>query len=1062
MKKTIILLLLFLVTGTALTHAQETYFGQNKVQYRDFSWQYIQSDHFDIYFYDNQYDLAKFTAQELENAYQIVSKQLKYYVRSRIPVFIYNSHNDFQQTNIITEEPSEGTQGFTEVFKKRIVVHFMGSYEDFRHLLHHELTHAVIYDYLYGEFFKAILNPNRLFSLPLWFAEGYAEYSSRGGWSQDADMMVRDATIHEYLQPLEQMEYLSYTEGYALVKYIVDTYGIDKLSEILRKGKSLLMMDKALKSAIGMDSEELYKKFSKEMRKRYWPDISLRQEPIDFAKQMTNHEKDGSHYNEKPVFHPKGSMLAMFTDRGGYSEIFLISALDGKKIARLVKGERSADLESLRWYTSGMSFSPDGDLLVFVSKSKGEDALNFYSLSKRKIVNRKKFGLKSIISPAWSPDGKSIVFSALSGSARDLFMYDLVNESLTRLTNDRFDDIDVAWFPDGQSIVFSSDRPHPDNFTTEDTTAFSYGNYNLQRMEIASRTITPLPVGTGTNQEPAVSPDGKRIAFVSGRNGIDNIYIYNIDSSSVVAVTNCLTDAKSPTWSPDGKTLAFSTFFKAGYDIYLMKDIVAKGDNGILAATDFALGKYDNPVEWARPKKEIAVSDTADTVIVSDSVISTVVSDSVVTPEPRAEKAKPDSEEEYVYHAPIDSSVFAVEDNLSDDTSHTKKIPAEIIDSIGADSLDNLLPTGEYRVNPYRTKFTPDIISGGLQYNSFFGLQGQTIFVFSDYLGNHQIIIATDLVNTIDQSNVQFYYLYNRLRVDFIMGLFHTKNYYTDTYDDLFSDRFYGAFTGLSWPRSKFSRLDFNVAAYFVDRKYYDAPWHSNRNVRVSTATLSWTDDTVLWGITGPINGTRYKLSIEGAVPIMGEGSIKYYAGEFDYRRYFPLIRPISLATRFSGGISGGPMPKSYYLGGNTNYIGKVSVDQQVYNIENLYFSRVVTPLRGYDYYELVGTRYAVSNLELHFPFIDYFVMRYPLQLVLSQIEGALFLDMGATWSEHDTFKGATSQGGSHLVGIKSGFGFGARANLGFLILRYDMAWRTNFSTVEPHTKHYFSLGADF
>ena len=51
---------------------------------------------------------------------------------------------------------------------------------------------------------------------------------------------------------------------------------------------------------------------------------------------------------------------------------------------------------------------------------------------------------------------------------------------------------------------------------------------------------------------------------------------------------------------------------------------------------------------------------------------------------------------------------------------------------------------------------------------------------------------------------------------------------------------------------------------------------------------------------------------------------------------------------------------------------------------------------------------------------------------------------------------------GEELKYIKSGFGFGARTNLGFLVFRYDMAWRTNFNSVEPHTKHYFSLGADF
>lgn len=1099
MKKITGLVIICLVALAAGSVAQETYFGKNKVQYRTFSWQYIQSDHFDIYFYDNRSDLARFAADELEKAYDIVSEQLKYYVRSRIPVFVYDSHNDFQQTNVISDEPTEGTQGFTEVFKKRIVVHFMGSYEDFRHLLHHELTHAVIYDFLYGEFFKAFLTPNRLFSLPMWFAEGYAEYSSNGGWSQSADMMVRDATIHDYLQPLDYMEFLSYTEGYALVKYIVDNYGLDKLNEILVKGKALLTMDKALKSSIGLNSEDLYDKFSREMRKRYWPDIAIRQEPKDFTKLLTNHEKDGSHYNEKPQFHPKGQMVAMITDRNGYAEIHLISAIDGKRVARLVKGERSAALESLRWYTSGMSFSPDGEQLLFVSKANGEDAFNFFSLKDRDIHLRRKFGLKSVVSPAWSPDGSRVVFSG-QADTRDLYLYYIEGDSVVQLTHDVYDDNEPTWFPDGRRIVFSSDRPHPSEDDMGDPA--TYGRYDLQELDLTTGDITPVLVGPGQNTEPTVSPDGERIAFVSNRSGIDNIYIYYADSLRTMAVTNALTDAKSPSWSPDGKTIAFSTFFKAGYDVCLLQDISPKGENGALVPTDFVQGKYDNKVEWARgggaetirevlppadrmeippadpdfPTASTAVPETEpvvpkDTVAIAapttDSTVAAVAVadiDSTATPADSssgtgAPQTDSTGEETYVFHGPAGESVFSPEGTLITAGDSAYLASHTPVDSINADSLNNVTPEGEYRIRPYKTRFTPDIISGGLQYDSFFGFQGQTVFIFSDYLGDNQILVATDLVNTIDQSNVQFFYLYNRMRVDFNVGLFHTKNYYVNARNDLFSDRFYGVAGGLSWPRSKYTRLEFSVASFFIDRRYYN--FAQIENTRVSTATLDWIHDTVLWGMTGPVGGTRYRASLEAAAPVFGSSGADYLAAELDYRTYVRLSRWFSWALRGSAGISTGATPKQYYLGGNTNRIGTISVDNDVYSINNLYFSRLITPLRGYDYYDFQGTRYAVANTELHFPLIDYFLMRYPLRIGLSRVVGALFWDIGAAWDKGTTFKGATAENGFRLLGVKSGFGFGARANLGFLVLRYDVAWQTDFDTVAPHTKHYFSLGAD-
>lgn len=1097
-----------LVFGFSIAGAQETYFGKNKVQYRNFEWNYIQTDHFDIYFYDGEYDLAKFAAEELEKSYTIISDQLKYYVARRIPLFIYSSHNDFQQTNIIGRDISEGIQGFTELFKNRMVVHFMGSYAAFRQLIHHELSHAVAYDLIYGQFFKSLISSSRLFVIPDWLAEGYAEYTSNGGWTAEADMMVRDATIHGYLQPPEYMGFLGYTEGFAFVKYIVDTYGIEKPGEIFKKGKAMISIDKALKSSLGLDSKELYEKFSKEMKKRYWPDIAAREEPKDFAKQLTHHGKDGSFYNEKPVFSPNGRLLAIFTNRNGYSEIYLISPIDGKEIARLVKGERNSALESLRWYTSGMSFSPNSENLVFIAKSKGEDALNFFKIRGKDIFLSKKFGLKSIVSPVWSPDGKMVAFTALNKASRNIYLYHLEQDNLLQLTNDLYDEIDVAWFPDSKRIVFSSDRPHPENGVeiTEDEMVFGY--YNLHTFNLDNGDIDPVNVGPGNNREPVISPDGNKIAFISGRNGIDNIYVHYIDSARSLAVTDAITGIASPTWNDKGDKLAFSTYYKNGFDVYVMSRIEPKGENGILTLTDFAKGKFDTPIEWGRNKPEsekvelsyVGLTDADELPIdpefpvVPGEEISGYVQDTLeeneqsinlvekeapgestdsslaVTAEP--EESTSDStvvrdivdetgeEDIFVYHAPVtDESVFSPSGKIMTEDGQ-ELFDEEPVDSLLDIELNNKLTDGEYKVRPYKTKFTPDIISGGLQYDTFFGFRGQTVFMFSDYLGDHEIIIATDLVNTIDQSNIQAFYNYKRHRINFGGGLFHTKNFYINGNNELFSDRFYGLVGTVSRPQSRFTRLDMNLAAFFIDRRNYDNPIDEKQNVRLSTATLSWTHDNVLWGITGPVKGKRFKLSLEGATPIFGTESLEYYSGELDYRHYFPLSRSFKFAFRYSGGFSNGAFPKNYFLGGNVNNIGSVSVDNSVYDVENLYFSNLITPLRGYDYYDMVGDRYSVVNLELRFPFIDYFIMRYPLSIGMAGVQGALFLDMGAAWSKgDDSFKAGN---GTKLIGIKSGFGFGARANLGFILLRYDLAWRTDFDTVEPHTKHYFSLGADF
>ncbi|RME20217.1 MAG: biopolymer transporter Tol, partial [Candidatus Zixiibacteriota bacterium] len=190
--------------------------------------------------------------------------------------------------------------------------------------------------------------------------------------------------------------------------------------------------------------------------------------------------------------------------------------------------------------------------------------------------------------------------------------------------------------------------------------------------------------------------------------------------------------------------------------------------------------------------------------------------------------------------------------------------------------------------------------------------------------------------------------------------------------------------------------------------------------------------------------------------------NVEFYALEFDYRKYWHFAKTFSMALRFSGGASTGATPKQYFLGGTTNWIGSRTFDATVYDVENLYFANVVTPLRGVPYYSLSGDRYGLINWELRFPFIQYLAMKYPLPIVLGNITGVVFTDIGAAWFG-DNFKFGTSQGGNRLQDVHTGFGVGARMNLfGFALLRYDLAWTTDFNTISHSPTSYFSLGADF
>ena len=102
-------------------------FGQNKVQYDTFDWEYVVSPNTNVYYYGDNYDLAIFTSKVAEKSLEQIGKHLRWTSNKPIKIIVYTSHNDFQQTNIVNVYMSEGVGGVTELYKNRIVIPFEGS-----------------------------------------------------------------------------------------------------------------------------------------------------------------------------------------------------------------------------------------------------------------------------------------------------------------------------------------------------------------------------------------------------------------------------------------------------------------------------------------------------------------------------------------------------------------------------------------------------------------------------------------------------------------------------------------------------------------------------------------------------------------------------------------------------------------------------------------------------------------------------------------------------------------------------------------------------------------------
>ncbi|MCK4590390.1 MAG: PD40 domain-containing protein, partial [Candidatus Latescibacteria bacterium] len=571
-KKIVLLLgvvsLLLLLCGVKGSAQQ---FGQNKVNYRGFNWSHIQTEHFDIYFYTESLSTVDQAARILEDSYQQLKRDFQHELRHRVPVIIYASHNDFEQTNVILQPIGETVGGFTELFKNRVVVPFEGSYEKFRHVLHHELTHAVTFDMLYGGLLESIVGRRYMFQLPLWVAEGLAEYESLG-WETEADMVIRDAAISGYLPSIQQTGgYLVYKAGQSFFYYIAQQYGPEKIGEFLSNLATTRDVDKSLRLSLGLGVEELNKKWHRDLRKQYWPEIGKRQEAEEFAKKLTNHKEEGSYLNAAPAFSPYADKIAFLSDRSDYKDIYLMSAIDGTILKRLVQGEKSGEFEEMHWLRGGITWSSDATRIAFVAKSGAQDVLYIQTVKGNKIIDRYRFDLDGLFSPDWSLDGKKIVFIGLANGATDIYSVELTTGKLLQLTDDPYDEAYPCWSPDGTRIAFSSDRgpnpTHPDSIPI-------FGDHNIYVLNLTEHKLTQITTSPFSDFSPTWSPDGRRLAFSSDRNGIYNIYVTDIadaDSIRVVPVTNALTGCFQPDWSPDGRKIAFSAFQERGWDIFTLE-----------------------------------------------------------------------------------------------------------------------------------------------------------------------------------------------------------------------------------------------------------------------------------------------------------------------------------------------------------------------------------------------------------------------------------------------------------------------------------------------------------
>ncbi|HXJ45580.1 MAG TPA: winged helix-turn-helix domain-containing protein [Candidatus Dormibacteraeota bacterium] len=351
-----------------------------------------------------------------------------------------------------------------------------------------------------------------------------------------------------------------------------------------------------------------------------------------------------------PAWSPDGKTIA-FTRSADNNDIgiFLVPTSKGKEtgvdyngqnLTVLLGGkERRLDTHGVTPRRGELAWSPDGKTIAFSSR-QGIALLSMESGSVRQLTvappQSEDWG------PAFSADGEKLLFvrSPDSGIPEELMMAQCLTGDVTRISSQHARILGAPqWSIDGKSVIFASDfGSHPGLWRAGvDSTAVAVQindsgwrpsvaragyrlayqrithSLNIWDLELADpqraserkeqRILVPSTSETDQGPGPQISPDGKKLAFMSDRSGTMEIWVSERDGSNPVQLT-AVGGAGTPRWSPDSQWIAFDASDRNGTKIYKIK--LGSGSPEILTRDEFE----NRCPSWSRDGKWVYFAST--------------------------------------------------------------------------------------------------------------------------------------------------------------------------------------------------------------------------------------------------------------------------------------------------------------------------------------------------------------------------------------------------------------------------------------------------------------------
>ena len=1032
-------------------------FGQQRVQYRQFTWLYYPGDFFQVYYYEGGRDLAGHALDVLTEELAPIEDLFNANLNGPVQVIVFNKHADFRQSNIgISDAQETNIGGTTRIEGGKLFVWFDGDHASFNRHLRAGLYRLLTRQLLFGSDWKEWVKNASLLSLPDWYEKGLVA-SLSANWDAGLAGRTADLVAQGGIPRVGLLEGEEATvAGRCLWDYIIDTYGRAVIPQVLTATRSGRSVESGFRM-LGLDAAQLLASaqlyhFEAFNLGKLQPGVSqqpghrsTRAERRTMGEWPCQSKKSLNYRQLRPS--PDGRFAVSVVNDRGQASLWLhdIATGSSRRIARY--DHKLPRIVDPTW--PALAWHPSAPLLASIHEEHGRVWLTTTNVETLEQVERELFRIEKVLALDFSPDGHNIIFSGVRHGHSDLYLYRILAASQSPLLSDAFDDLDPRFLPDGSGIVFSSNRPKSGPL---DLFVYRLADDTIDRLtdtpEVDERQARPLGGGRFTFQRPD-DPDALQLASLDSVIQSVDTAIHYRRFTRYDRVVNWDLPPLNYEITNDGRWGAMFLFdgrpkWKTGA---LIDPQLVSSDANLTSGQMGQSGELGQSVHAAPP--QISVELQPGQVNISRYVFEREHRNQGREGSPVNNPASTSETHSSNQNSGTTSANHATESAHSNRTAIDRPSPRNYHLNYAVDEVlsqvDNTFSTSFYQPLSNPSAGSP-------------GLSGLMKVGMSDVFEDVRWVGGVRLAGSLENSTFALSFQDLTQRVD-RQWIIERQGYESvdESIQGIVRVHTQAVHYRRTYPFSEVASARL-TATYRLDRTAYLAtdPFNMRRDNLYQHGLggdFALVFDNTWWrGLNLP-NGTRAKCWVEYLAEPESSGESFSTLG-FDARHYQALYGRLTLALRAAGSTNLGSRKLLHYLGGVDRALAPL-VNQDLQIPEgNFVYQTNATPMRGFKRNSRSGGSFALFSSEIRWPPFTTFFQPQTLNPLLENFQIVGFADIGAAWTGADpydqdnAFNHVTVAQHPVTVTVDNNhepiiwdFGFGLRGEILGYFVRADWGW---------------------